>query len=456
MLHQWKTMWSPLALWFLVVRCMSMPEDRSFSPTILPPDTLPLDPGVTPGQIPDLSYCQMLLEAPVPPPADQVPWFCMCSTCPNNMGQKGERGDRGLPGIPGHSGPRGLMGVRGPPGLTGRQGLKGQKGEEGVKGDLGVVGPQGTKGEPGPKGDKGEPGVDGPAGDPGPKGEDGQCPVNCESVQGPPGEPGLPGPAGPPGIPGLNGDPGARGLKGDPGIVGTPGIPGTPGQKGEQGLEGNCSCHDGAKGDTGPVGSKGEKGEEGMAGPQGMQGETGPKGDQGDMGMMGIPGPCSPTVQSAFCAAMNTVLPPPNFPVAFTRVIYNLQQHYNPTTGIYTAPVNGTYIFSYHLVAFGRILKVGLFWNFQPVVKSTEVTELGSTSQQVTLHLSEGDRVWLQVRDTGSNGLYTSSESSSTFSGYLLYPDSCDVIFGREFHKPEPETDEVYSWGEIDTTSLQP
>ncbi|XP_017539084.1 collagen alpha-1(X) chain [Pygocentrus nattereri] len=446
MLHQRKTMWSPLALWFLVVRCMSMPDDRNFSPTYSPVDTLPLDPGVTPGPTPDLSYCQMLLEAPVPPPADQVPWFCMCSTCPNNMGQKGERGDRGLPGIPGYPGPRGLMGVRGPQGLTGRQGLKGQKGEEGVKGDPGVVGRQGPKGEPGPKGDKGEPGVDGPAGDPGPKGEDGQCPVNCESVQGPPGEPGLPGPAGPPGIPGLNGDPGARGLKGDAGVTGTPGIPGTPGQKGEQGLEGNCSCHDGAKGNTGPVGAKGEKGEVGVAGRQGVQGNTGPKGDQGDMGMMGMPGPCSPTIQSAFCAAMNTVLPPPNMPVAFTRVIYNLQQHYNPTTGIYMAPINGTYVFSYHLVASGRILKVGLFWNFQPVVKSTEVSDLGSTSQQVTLHLSEGDRVWLQVRDTSSNGLYTSSESSSTFSGYLLYPDSCDEISGKDFVLPGPEIHEEYSW----------
>lgn len=284
-------------------------------------------------------------------------------------------------------------------------------------------------------------------GDPGPKGENGQCPDNCVSVQGSPGEPGLPGGMGPPGIPGLNGDPGAKGLKGDPGIPGTAGIPGTVGQKGEQGLEGRCSCQDGAKGDTGPAGSKGQKGEAGSVGTQGVPGQTGSKGDQGEMGMMGIPGPCSPAVQSAFSAALTSVLPPANMPVVFSRIIYNLQQHYNPANGIYTAPVNGTYVFSYHLVASNLILKVGLFWNFQPVVKSTELVNMGTTSQQVVLHLTEGDCVWLQVRDTSSNGMYTSSESSSTFSGFLLNPDTCDMMMGREF--PPRQIQGEYSWGDI-------
>ncbi|KAI4883099.1 hypothetical protein NFI96_004963 [Prochilodus magdalenae] len=389
-------MWSPAALWFLAVGCLSVPEDRSYTPTFSPPDILPIDPGVTPAPGPDLSYCEMLLESPVPPSADQVPWFCMCSTCPNNQGQKGEHGDRGLPGS------------------------------------------------------KGEAGMDGPGGDPGPKGEDGQCPTNCESVQGPPGEPGLPGPVGPPGIPGLNGDTGAKGQKGDPGLTGLSGIPGTPGEKGEQGLEGKCSCLDGAKGDTGPLGLKGEKGQEGVTGPQGEPGQTGLKGEQGDVGIMGEPGPCSPTIQSAFSAALNAVFPPPNLPVAFTRVIYNVQQHYNPNTGVYTAPVNGIYILTYHLTASTRALKVGLFWNYQPVVKSTEVSELGSTSQQVTLHLSAGDQVWVQVRDSSSNGMYTSSESSSTFSGYLLYPDSCDVVMNRDFN---PSSIMPGTWRPLDPTT---
>ncbi|XP_066503488.1 complement C1q and tumor necrosis factor-related protein 9 [Hoplias malabaricus] len=414
------------------------------------PFALPPDPSVTEGMTPDLSYCQMLLELPVLPPADQVPWYCMCSTCPKNKGQKGERGDRGLIGNPGYPGLRGLTGPSGPPGFIGHQGLKGEKGDQGLKGDGGPMGPRGSKGEPGLKGDKGEPGFDGPAGSPGPKGDDGQCPKFCEDVPGPAGEPGLPGPVGSPGIPGLNGDPGARGLKGDPGIAGIPGNPGTPGQKGEQGLKGNCTCQNGTKGDLGLPGAKGQKGEVGETGQQGVQGKTGLKGDQGDMGMMGMPGPCSPLVQSAFSAALNSIFPPPNLPVVFERIIYNLQQHYNPSTGIYMAPVNGTYTFSYHLAVSNRALKVGLFCNYQPIVKSTEQNLQGSSSQQVMLHLSEGDRVWLQVRDSSTNGMFTGPESSSTFSGYLLYPDNCDMMMGREAQLPPPPLpEEAYSWGTL-------
>jgi len=51
------------------------------------------------GQKPDLSYCDMLLEAPVPPPVDQTPWFCVCSHCKGGpSGPKGDKGDRGLQG----------------------------------------------------------------------------------------------------------------------------------------------------------------------------------------------------------------------------------------------------------------------------------------------------------------------------------------------------------------------
>uniref|UniRef100_A0A4W4HA17 C1q domain-containing protein n=1 Tax=Electrophorus electricus TaxID=8005 RepID=A0A4W4HA17_ELEEL len=285
-------------------------------------------------------------------------------------------------------------------------------------------------------GTKGDPGINGPIGDPGPKGDPGQCPQVRDIFQGPPGETGLPGPVGAPGLPGENGQPGPRGLKGDQGVIGAPGTPGVMGQKGEHGIEGNCNCQNGTKGDTGLEGSKGNKGDVGVAGQQGNEGQKGQKGEQGDMGMMGIPGPCTPIVQSAFSVALTGSFPPPSQPVSFLKVIYNLQQHYNPTAGIYTAPINGTYVFSYNLVASTRALKVGLFWNFLPVVKTTQTTDLGTTSQQVVLHLSMGDWVWLQVRDSNSNGMFTNSEASSTFSGYLLNPDSCDMIMSREVSNP--------------------
>lgn len=44
------------------------------------------------------AYCQMLLQAPVPIPPEQIPWFCLCTHCQSSQGPKGERGDWGQPG----------------------------------------------------------------------------------------------------------------------------------------------------------------------------------------------------------------------------------------------------------------------------------------------------------------------------------------------------------------------
>uniref|UniRef100_A0A674CAP5 C1q domain-containing protein n=1 Tax=Salmo trutta TaxID=8032 RepID=A0A674CAP5_SALTR len=210
----------------------------------------------------------------------------------------------------------------------------------------------------------------------------------------------IPGPAGARGLPGVAGPPGTTGSKGETGDMGSPGVPGTNGEKGELG----------AKGIPGP------KGEQGVLGPKGAMGLNGKKGDQGELGMMGIPGPCSPAIQSSFTAALGTMYPPPDKPVPFTQVITNQQFHFDPIMGIYRAPVNGTYVFSYHLMVFSKVLKVGLFHNFNPIVKTTEPAQLGTASNQVVLHLVMGDRVWLQVKDNITNGMYADYESKSTFS----------------------------------------
>lgn len=399
--------------------------------------------------VPDTSYCEMLLESPVHTPMTEVPWFCMCTLCKgkgNGAGHKGERGDRGLPGPPGSPGRRGLTGFRGRPGFIGRQGLKGQKGDEGMKGEKGATGFIGSKGSRGFKGNKGEQGDDGTPGVQGPQGEVGVCPASCDSLPGPPGEPGLPGVAGARGVPGVPGPQGSAGLKGDMGVRGLPGVPGPEGQKGDPGERAECTCKDGekgAKGSPGPMGSAGEKGTTGSPGSMGMNGE---KGDRGDAGFAGPPGPCMPAIQSAFTVALSRSYPPPDEPVIFSTILHNVPGNYDPLSGIFAAPVNGTYVFSYHLEVLGKVLAVGLFHNFMPIVKTLEPTDLGTASQQVILHLRKGDWVWLQVKDEMTNGMYSSSECSSTFSGFLLYPDSCDPPLYREFVMPPQGT---FSWGEL-------
>ncbi|KAA8578300.1 hypothetical protein FQN60_016864 [Etheostoma spectabile] len=396
----------------------------------------PIDPLMPP--MPNMAICDMLMNQPVPPPIDQIPLFCICSFCKGTGGPKGDSGDRGPPGFPGSPGPRGMTGFQGRPGFTGRQGIKGEKGDMGQMGQTGPQGFTGTKGERGFKGEKGDQGSEGPPGSQGPQGETGTCPATCQSVQGPPGLQGVPGPAGARGLPGVQGPMGLKGLMGDKGDMGKPGEPGKNGTKGDQGERGLCMCKDGVNGTNGSPGTSGTKGDKGDTGAMGIQGPVGPKGNEGNMGMMGPPGPCSPAIQSAFSAAVNESFPAPDWPVPFPVVITNQQGHFNPIMGMYMAPVNGTYVFTFNLAVSTKPLTVGLFVNFNPVVKNTEAYSRSSTSQTIVLTLTAFDRVWLQVKNDLTNGLYTDSGSSSTFSGYLLRPDFCDMPFGRLF-MPEPQ-----------------
>lgn len=301
-------------------------------------------------------------------------------------------------------------------------------------------------------GEKGDRGLIGPAGAQGPQGEAGTCPASCESVQGPPGPQGSPGPAGTRGLPGVQGSMGPKGVMGAKGDQGRPGNPGLSGQKGRQGEQGVCECTDGASGLDGTPGEKGAEGDKGEAGTQGVQGSTGLKGDKGAEGPVGPRGHCSPAVQSAFSACSNQSYPALNLPVPFPRVLTNQQRHFNPLKGIYTAPVNGTYVFSFHLAVSGRTLKVGLFRNFYPIVRATEGADQSTSSHTIMLHLRVGDRVWLQVKDALTNGIYTDRESSSTFSGYLLYPDSCEILVGRNLSPFMTAQQENYSWDGPDTS----
>ncbi|GLD68615.1 inner ear-specific collagen-like protein [Lates japonicus] len=252
----------------------------------------------------------------------------------------------------------------------------------------------------------------------------------------------------------------SKGAKGDQGLEGRPGDQGPkemmevcpdlpvevqhgPSRNPRSTASQTRGLPDGVDGSPGQKGDKGDKGNQGEAGPAGQTGIQGDKGDMGLMGMMGAPGPCMPAIQSAFAAGLTSSYPEPNTPVVFSYVFYNVQGSYDPTTGIYTAPINGTYIFSYHLTVYERVLKVGLFHNFNPVVKTTEPKVLGTTSHSLILHLARGDRVWLQVKDVVTNGMYAGPEASSTFSGFLLHPDSCDLALLRI---PIPPIYGTYKW----------
>lgn len=139
-----------------------------------------------------------------------------------------------------------------------------------------------------------------------------------------------------------------------------------------------------------------------------------------------------------FCCRSDIQLPP-------TRRPGGLQQPaaLRPQLWHVPRPVNGTYVFCYHRSVYQQVLKVGLFHSFVPVIKTTEPQGLGTTSHSVVLHLARGDQVWVHVKDSVSKGMNSASESSSTFSGFLLYTDRCDVPTLAPMIPPEGG----YRWG---------
>ncbi|XP_072220689.1 otolin-1-A [Leuresthes tenuis] len=368
-------------------------------------------------------------------------FFNFCECCPptrgptgpiGEIGPPGPRGETGLPGLPGMKGETGPQGSPGPAGLPGANGLNGDIGEKGDQGLVGLPGPLGIAGKPGEKGDlgpggeKGERGFNGMKGDPGERGEPGQN-----------GTKGSTGPMGPPGIAGTKGQKGELGLtaecllgeKGEKGDVGERGFPGPRGEMGPPGANGTT----GAKGERGASGVKGDTGTRGPQGPRGMaglRGERGLKGGRGPRGPKGGPGESVEQVRSAFSVGLfpSRSFPPPGLPVKFDKVFYNGEGHWDPALHKFNVTCSGVYLFTYHITVRNRPLRAALVVNGIRKLRTRDSLygqDIDQASNLALVHLSEGDQVWLEtLRDW--NGVYSSSEDDSTFSGFLLYPDSKD------------------------------
>ncbi|KAK5604236.1 hypothetical protein CRENBAI_020749 [Crenichthys baileyi] len=366
-------------------------------------------------------------------------FFNVCECCPPEKGPKGPNGERGPPGPPGEggppgipgekgeSGPRGLPGPAGLPGLSGLNGDKGEKGDQGPMGhpgSPGIPGKLGEKGDLGPKGEKGENGINGLKGDPGEKGESGHN-----------GTKGTIGPMGPPGTAGTKGEKGEQGrlgecLLGERGQKGDLGDPGPPGPQGETGPQG-ANGTDGSKGEMGPPGEKGDTGTRGPSGARGVagiRGERGAKGVRGPRGPKGDPGESLEPARSAFSVGLfpSRSFPPPGLPVKFDKVFYNGEGHWDPAHHKFNVTHSGVYLLTYHITVRNRPLRVALVVNGVRKVRTRDSLygqDIDQASNLVLMQLSEGDQVWLEtLRDW--NGVYSSSEDDSTFSGFLIYPDS--------------------------------
>ncbi|XP_038637039.1 caprin-2 isoform X2 [Scyliorhinus canicula] len=112
-------------------------------------------------------------------------------------------------------------------------------------------------------------------------------------------------------------------------------------------------------------------------------------------------------------------------PIIFDLLLNNLGETFDFQLGRFTCPVNGTYVFIFHMLKLA--VNVPLYVN---LMKNDEVLcsayandgapDHETASNHAVLQLFQGEQIWLRLH---RGAIYGSSWKYSTFSGYLLYQD---------------------------------
>uniref|UniRef100_A0A6Q2X2F0 C1q domain-containing protein n=1 Tax=Esox lucius TaxID=8010 RepID=A0A6Q2X2F0_ESOLU len=147
----------------------------------------------------------------------------------------------------------------------------------------------------------------------------------------------------------------------------------------------------------------------------GPPGPPGPRGPPGPPGPQGLPGTAA---KSAFALHLGNNSPIAGQPLRFHEVIYNGQNHYNPTTGVFTCVEPGVYEFQFHCTINQNVGNVDLLKNGKLVLHgfTTNQNSLITATGDTLLQLKKGDRIWLAA-NRGGIGL----TSDSYFSGHLIF-----------------------------------
>ena len=107
--------------------------------------------------------------------------------------------------------------------------------------------------------------------------------------------------------------------------------------------------------------------------------------------------------------------------LVFPHVITNKGQGYSSSSGKFTVPRDGTYVFTVTAVSFGsNYLRLDIVHDGDSKVRT--YSSGNAYSQTVTnlvvLELDRGDAVW--VRRASGRGYYSESVPFTTFSGFIL------------------------------------
>ncbi|XP_056905285.1 cerebellin 18 [Takifugu flavidus] len=118
-----------------------------------------------------------------------------------------------------------------------------------------------------------------------------------------------------------------------------------------------------------------------------------------------------------------------NVPLPYASVTLNHGQGYNPSLGVFTAPIAGVYLFSY--TVYSLVEKDTRIYHKCQLMKNGNVTvsiwennrEDGedSATQVVLLQMQRGDQVYVELMSGRKlcNGLH-----NNIFTGHIVYPDT--------------------------------
>ncbi|XP_062613564.1 uncharacterized protein LOC134275302 isoform X1 [Saccostrea cucullata] len=111
--------------------------------------------------------------------------------------------------------------------------------------------------------------------------------------------------------------------------------------------------------------------------------------------------------------------------LVYNKVINNVGGGHNPNTGIFTAPMEGDYVFYVSILSSGiNSINIDIVQNGSSKVRAgahvAHFTDQGETGTNlVTLRLQQGDTVW--VKHNSGKGYQTHSDAPfTTFSGFLI------------------------------------
>ncbi|XP_062578990.1 complement C1q-like protein 2 [Saccostrea cucullata] len=111
--------------------------------------------------------------------------------------------------------------------------------------------------------------------------------------------------------------------------------------------------------------------------------------------------------------------------LVYNKVINNVGGGYNPSNGIFTAPVEGDYVFYVTIQSYSNnVIYIDIVLNGSSKVRavaysysSNEYYDVGTNL--VTLPLQKGDTVWVKYH-SGTGYVSDSDAPRTTFSGFLI------------------------------------